>query len=288
LEGFVTQKTTFKFEAIVHDDASTDGTAAIILEYAEKYPDIIKPILESENQYSKLDGSLSRIMYNNTHGRYVAVCEGDDYWTNPQKLQTQVEFMEEHPECSLLYTDYTVVSGGRQKWVRKCFISGDARTLMTTSMQIVTATVMFRREAMDGYNNFILNCPFKLLFGDRSLWLYLGSIGRIEYINIVSAVRRLAPGSLTQRRDFYNADLKLQKNFEDFEIWAGEYLKIGVPESFIRHRCSRLRVRMSMTYSVSVFAKQLVTELRRYPSNILSPSLWKMLIAYPIIAIRGL
>jgi len=74
LEGFVMQKTNFRFEAIVHDDASTDGTAAIIREYAEKYPDIIKPIFETENQYSKGDGSLGRIMTAHTHGKYVAIC----------------------------------------------------------------------------------------------------------------------------------------------------------------------------------------------------------------------
>ena len=87
LEGFVMQKTNFRFEAIVHDDASTDGTATIIREYAEKYPDIIKPIYETENQYSKRDDSLTRIMNTHTHGKYVAMCEGDDYWTDPLKLQ---------------------------------------------------------------------------------------------------------------------------------------------------------------------------------------------------------
>lgn len=76
LEGFVIQKTNFRFEAIVHDDASTDGTAAIIREYAEKYPNIIKPIFETENQYSKRDGSLRRIMDSHTRGKYVAMCEG--------------------------------------------------------------------------------------------------------------------------------------------------------------------------------------------------------------------
>ena len=69
LEGFIMQKTNFRFEAVVHDDASTDGTAAIICEYAKKYPDIIKPILETENQYSKHDGSLRRIMDKHTHGK---------------------------------------------------------------------------------------------------------------------------------------------------------------------------------------------------------------------------
>lgn len=111
LEGFVMQKTNFKFVAIVHDDASTDATAAIIREYAEKYPDIIKPILETENQYSKKDGSLGRIMDDAIDvigAKYVAMCEGDDFWVDPYKLQKQVDFMEENPEVGLCYTDYNV------------------------------------------------------------------------------------------------------------------------------------------------------------------------------------
>ena len=100
LDGFVMQQTTFPFEAIVHDDASTDGSAAIIREYAEKYPDIIKPIYETENQYSKRDGSLRKILEAATHpaAKYIARCEGDDYWTDPQKLQIQVDFLESHPD----------------------------------------------------------------------------------------------------------------------------------------------------------------------------------------------
>ena len=100
LDGFVMQKTTFPFEAIVHDDASTDGSAAVIREYAEKYPDIIKPIYEAENQHSKHDGSLARIIDAAIHpdSNYIAYCEGDDYWTDPNKLQIQVDFLESHPD----------------------------------------------------------------------------------------------------------------------------------------------------------------------------------------------
>lgn len=112
LEGFVMQKTNFKFVAIVHDDASTDDTASIIKEYAEKYPDIIKPIYETENQYSKKDGSLHRIMNDaieTTGAKYVAMCEGDDYWTDPYKLQKQVDFMEENEQYILCCHRYLIL-----------------------------------------------------------------------------------------------------------------------------------------------------------------------------------
>lgn len=104
------QKTDFSFIAIVHDDASTDNTADIIREYAEKYPDIIKPIYETENQYSKHDGSLGRIINAAIpeNVKYVAMCEGDDYWIDPYKLQKQVDFLEAHSDvvysCHRYYT----------------------------------------------------------------------------------------------------------------------------------------------------------------------------------------
>lgn len=109
LDGFVMQKTNFRFEAIVHDDASNDGTAGIIREYAEKYPDIIKPIYETENLYSKKDGSLTKIMNEACKGKYIAMCEGDDYWTDPYKLQKQVDFLESH-------TDYVMCTHRYQKF----------------------------------------------------------------------------------------------------------------------------------------------------------------------------
>lgn len=104
LEGFVMQKTSFPFEVLVHDDASTDHTAEIIREYEIKYPDIIKPIYSTENQYSKNDGSLSRIQYGRVQGKYIALCEGDDYWMDPLKLQKQYDLLEKHPEIDMCAT----------------------------------------------------------------------------------------------------------------------------------------------------------------------------------------
>lgn len=110
LEGFVMQKTNFRFEAIVHDDASTDGTADIIREYAEKYPDIIKPIFETENQYSKHDESLPRIMDEACKGKYIAFCEGDDYWTDPTKLQKQYDALETNIDCVAAFNRVNLIS----------------------------------------------------------------------------------------------------------------------------------------------------------------------------------
>ena len=110
LDGFVMQRTTFPFEAIVHDDASTDGSAAIIREYAERYPDIIKPIYETENQYWK--GTIGKIIRSvrNPNAKYFALCEGDDYWTDPLKLQKQVDALEAHPDCFIAFSKVKTVS----------------------------------------------------------------------------------------------------------------------------------------------------------------------------------
>ena len=102
LESFVKQKTTFKFEVLVHDDASTDKTPEIIREYEQKYPDIIKPLYQTENQYSKGGNITLRFQVPRARGKYLALCEGDDYWTCDTKLQEQWEYMEAHPECSLV------------------------------------------------------------------------------------------------------------------------------------------------------------------------------------------
>ena len=109
LEGFVMQKTSFPFEVLIHDDASTDGTQDIVREYAVRYPDIIKPIYQKENQFSKGVKIYLTYVYPRVKGKYIAICEGDDYWTDPYKLQKQVDFLESHPDyvmCSSRWDEY--------------------------------------------------------------------------------------------------------------------------------------------------------------------------------------
>lgn len=120
LEGFVMQQTTFPFVAIVHDDASTDGSIAIIREYEQKYPHIFKPIYEIESIYKKGGfGAIDNVMLhaiNATNAKYVAMCEGDDYWTDPLKLQKQVDFMETNPEYVLCCHRYKIYNQNDGTW----------------------------------------------------------------------------------------------------------------------------------------------------------------------------
>lgn len=109
LEGFVMQETNFPFEVIIHDDASTDNTAKIITDFQKKYPKIIKPIFQKENQFSKGKMPIVDFMLDKISGEYVAFCEGDDYWTDSHKLQMQVDFLDKHPECSICFHPVKIV-----------------------------------------------------------------------------------------------------------------------------------------------------------------------------------
>lgn len=100
IESFLMQRTFFPYEILIHDDASTDRTPLIIREYESLYPGIIRGVYQTVNQYSRGE-RVSRFLLEKAKGSYVAVCEGDDYWTDPDKLQKQVDYMEDHPGCSL-------------------------------------------------------------------------------------------------------------------------------------------------------------------------------------------
>lgn len=113
IESFLMQKTKFKYEILIHDDASTDKTVEIIKKYQNKYPDLIKPIFQSENQFTK-GVKVHLINVDRAKGKYIANCDGDDFWTDPYKLQKQVEYMEENPECSLCVHASNVVNTSKK------------------------------------------------------------------------------------------------------------------------------------------------------------------------------
>jgi len=115
MDGVLMQKTSFPIEHLIHDDASPDGTANIVREYEARYPDVIKAIYQTENQFSKGTPMLSKYLFPKVRGKYIALCDGDDYWTDPLKLQKQVDFLESHPDYALCGGKYRTMIMGENK-----------------------------------------------------------------------------------------------------------------------------------------------------------------------------
>jgi glycosyltransferase involved in cell wall biosynthesis len=192
IESFLMQKTNFNYEILIYDDASTDKTADIIREYETKYPGLIKPIYQTENQYSKgvktINFSLQR-----AEGKYVAICEGDDYWTDPYKLQKQVDYMEKHPECSMcVHAAYRV---SPEKTKMKSHVRPNRGNKVFTVEEVIEgggglfATNSILYPAVFGKNrpDFYKNAPV----GDYPLAIYLALQGTVYYIDEFMSVYRV-------------------------------------------------------------------------------------------------
>lgn len=198
LESLVEQRTDFRYVIVVNDDASTDDSADIIREYADRYPDLILPILHKENLFSQ---GISRtpFMFAKCDAKYIAICEGDDFWTDPDKLQKQVDYMETHPDYSLcVHASYCAHEDGSY-FTEKFFRPYD--TSRTITMQDIfgkwrfaTNSMLYRRTARPEYV-----VPFRgdCSNGDYALTVYLALHGKVYYIDeLMSAYRVESVNSL--------------------------------------------------------------------------------------------
>jgi hypothetical protein len=197
IEGFLIQETTFPVEILIHDDASADGTADIIREHEAKYPQLIKPIYQTENQWSK-GNKPGHINLARAKGEFIAVCEGDDYWTDAQKLQRQVDLLAQHPEYSAAVhwvmdesengdTALPPVASGRD-W--------DAKTVTVADLLeqnvITTCSVVFRAALFEGLSTQYATLPM----GDWPLWIHLALKGPLVSLSDRMAVYRIHAGGL--------------------------------------------------------------------------------------------
>lgn len=187
LDGFLSQKTDFSFEILIHDDASTDKTADIIRDYEKRYPTIIKPIYQTENQYSKGKNITFTYQLPRAKGRYIALCEGDDYWSDTTKLQRQVDFLEKNESYALVFHPVRVFFEDKEKEdsIFPEDKSGFTQSKLIERNFIQTNSVMYR--SLGDYSS-IRN---DVLPGDWYLHLYHAQFGKIGFIDrVMSAYRR--------------------------------------------------------------------------------------------------
>ena len=238
LEGFVNQKCNFKFEVLIHDDASTDKTADIIREYEEKFPDIIKPIYQTENQYSKNIDISRTYQFTRVKGKYVAFCEGDDYWIDTYKLAKQVEILEKNKCCVCCIGKAEIVTESGEKTGMKLpsyklksgiIMSEEIiRTICLRRYPFHTSTYMFKSSIL---KECIINPPkffsnegctdvvYLLLYATKGDFFYLGdSLSHYRSASIGSWSLRMLQRSKDEIR---KGDESFYKRMYFFDEYTG-------------------------------------------------------------------
>lgn len=215
IDGFLEQVVNFKYEILIHDDASTDKTADIIKRYERKYPDRFKCIYQTDNQYSK-GVKIGKILFEKSVGKYIAWCEGDDFWCDKNKLQMQVDYMEKNKDCSLcVHAGYLAYEDGiLKKQMFKPFVQNKiiSHEEILEKWLFPTASILYRKSCRMQYD---LGYGKNIPCGDFPLAVYLSNKGHVYYMNRSMCVyRTFSKSSLS--RELKNDSIKRKKRTFEF------------------------------------------------------------------------
>ncbi|WP_341322791.1 glycosyltransferase [Solibacillus sp. FSL H8-0523] len=250
IESFLMQKTNFKFEILIHDDASTDRTPEIIKEYELKYPGLIKPIFQTENQYSKRK-SFNTLNLNNlirAKGKYIAVCEGDDYWIDPYKLQKQVDMMEKNPNCSLCVHGGYIVTAAEKKVLLKNRPSKKDK-VFTVDEVIEGGGGLFLTNSMVFRKNYGLETPEfleKSPVGDYPYVIHFSLLGEVCYIDELMSAYRLGHSGSWTATEFNTIEIKkrhyseIEKMLDNLNVYTDSQYKDVINRTKIKTQISFL------------------------------------------------
>lgn len=271
LEGFLSQKTTFPFEVLIHDDASPDATPQIIKEYAEKYPDIIKPILRETNLYS-VPGHrcINLVNLERAQGKYVAICEGDDFWCDPYKLQKQFDLLESHQDytlcgCGLYYLNHLHKSYSPQgfppeEWPLPQDIA--CKRIFFDNHPFHMLAAFFRMDSLrtveDNLQRDVMNAPM----GDMQLFYHLATQGKVAFIRERMVTYRQHASSFScydnaekakrYMQRWYETHIRMANNINHPE-WGNEYWKQV-----------ETKINAPSNMKISHFVRQKMTVLKRF------------------------
>lgn len=249
IESVIKQKTNFELELVIGEDFSTDNTKNICDEYSRKRPNLIR-LLNTEKNLGVIPNFIRTLKA--CKGKYIAICEGDDFWTDPYKLQKQVDFLETNPEYSLCFHDVAV------KWENKSIITAKfCQGLMKENFDIhdiikgwfiPTASMVFRTKN-------IIPLPKwfnELSTGDYALQLLCAMHGKVKFINEEMAVyrRTLGSDSMTSRYNTINNISGLIYLFTVFN----EHSKHNYSRS-IKIRITRLKFERFLLFQKTKFPK---------------------------------
>ena len=233
IECVLQQKANFPFELVIGEDCSTDGTREIVFKYQNKYPNIIRVITSDKNVGARIN-TIRTFKY--CRGKYIAFCEGDDYWHNSHKLQKQVDYLESHPECGLLFADCHIHHVEFNKLYKNVnFNNGYQSPVNLTIEQIITqrpkvwtCTAMARRNLIKKVSD---GDPYlyqgeNFLMGDNQLWAELSLLSKVRYIPESMGTYRRLVDSASHRKDL-NQLLRFLKSSRDMKIYICDKYKLS-------------------------------------------------------------
>ena len=206
IEGVLIQETDFSIELVIGEDCSTDHTRDIVLEYQKKYPEIIR-VITSEHNVGRSKNSWRTTKA--CRGKYIAFCEGDDYWTDPLKLQKQVDFLEANPDYGLVHSDGDYFYVTKKKLIKSFNESRNVdlanvddvfSAIIESSYPVITCSVCLRSNILNNSKPEIDKMP-KFKMGDTTKWLELSKRSKIHYFNESMVQHNLLEESASQSRD---------------------------------------------------------------------------------------
>ena len=259
LQSVIDQKTDFYFEVIVSDDCSTDRTREICMSYQNRYPDKIRFFLNEKNK-----GMIRNFIdtLNLCGGKYIAICEGDDYWIDPFKLRKQCEYLEANPEFGLVFTDADHLHEANNKLIRaydKTFRrhipTGDVLNELIYGDPYKTCTSLFRNCLIENYNNLFINNNFKM--GDYPLWLFIAGKAKVGYINESTAVYRIRQNSASHAYELENHIIFRKSAYRVSILFSNYYnltinkkkLKKSYRHSVLSYLAQQRKLKILFTYA---------------------------------------
>ena len=268
IEGVLMQKTDFAIEHLIHDDASTDGTEEIIREYEAKYPDIIKPLYEKENQWVKGRRGSRVFNYPRARGKYIAICEGDDYWTDPYKLQKQVDFLEANPEYGLVSTDIlhivdenrNILPDNSMLKAQRSLYKQDPTFFDLMGVNFINTLTVCARTDLMKETSYRVDRENLWFVYDYWFWMQIAIKSKIRVLKDKTACYRDHSGGISKSKGFYNTRKKYYLSYD--LLMSYEELN-GEDRVFTFRRACSLLIRMYGTLKMKI--KLLSVVLKYYP-----------------------
>ena len=227
IEGAISQQTDFNYEIVIGEDCSTDSTRKIVNKYAKKYPELMK-VITSEKNVGMIQNFIRTL--NACQGKYIAICEGDDYWTDPYKLQKQVDFLEANPDYCLVHSDFNTLIDKKNKIYpavqrKKNLIIPTGRIFedLLCNNTIATLTVCGRSDVLKKVADYELFEKKGFLSGDLPCWLGISRLGKIHYIDEPMATYRVVEESATHNKDPQKVLKVIKSTYEQRSYFMERY-----------------------------------------------------------------